>query len=66
MMVVEDLMEKTFFLRRKDITDNARDILAILDEYLFLSTEDQVSLNIESYTPSSMQIICFCCDECRF
>lgn len=43
MQVVEDLMEKTFFMRRSDITNNARDILAILNEYPFLSVEDQVS-----------------------
>lgn len=41
--LVNDLMDKTFFFRRKDILENPSEIDVLLQKYPFLGTEDQVS-----------------------
>ena len=41
--LVNDLMDKTFFFRQKDILENPSEIDVLLQKYPFLGTEDQVS-----------------------
>ena len=44
MLVVGDLMERTFAMRRRDILESSYDINTILSKYPFLQNGEQVSL----------------------
>ena len=65
MALVDDLMEKTFYFRRKDIINNPCGIALLLQKYPYLGTECQVitiKLNnillILHYTLAIMKEMC--------
>ena len=43
MMIVNELMDKTFYMRREDITNNPCVVSTLLSKYPFLSVENQVT-----------------------
>ena len=56
--VIQELMDKTFVLRRNDIVKEARDVTKILEEYPFLGFEDQVSVYVHHMSMYFKTYVC--------